>query len=129
MLDEKDLQAIAGMLAQQKDDILQVVDNKLCNLERVVDKTLQQHTTRIELKIENEVSKKIETLFDGYKLTHEKQWEMERNMDITELLERSPINFREWKEPVEAIVKFTHGALWLSVYIGIAYGVAWRKEK
>jgi hypothetical protein len=53
----------------------------------------------------------------------------EVNMDITELLERSPINFREWKEPVEAIVKFTHGALWLSVYIGIAYGVAWRKEK
>lgn len=69
MLDEKDLQAIAGMLAQQKEDILQVVD-----------KTLQQHTTRIELKIENEVSKKIETLFDGYKLTHEKQWEMERKI-------------------------------------------------
>ena len=86
MLDEKDLQAIAGMLAQQKDDILQAVDNKLCNLERVVDKTLQQHTTRIELKIENEVSKKIETLFDGYKLTHEKQWEMERK--IAELEQR-----------------------------------------
>lgn len=50
-------------------------------------------------------------------------------MDITELLERSPINFREWKEPVEAIVKFTHRGLVATVYVGIAYGVAWRKEK
>lgn len=34
---------------------------------------LEEHTRRIEVKIENEVTKKIETLFDGYKLTHEKQ--------------------------------------------------------
>ncbi len=34
--------------------------------------------TRINLKIENEISRKIESLFDGYKLTHEKQWELER---------------------------------------------------
>ena len=34
--------------------------------------------TRINLKIENEVIGKMEALFDGYKLTHEKQWEMER---------------------------------------------------
>ncbi|MCI9364563.1 MAG: hypothetical protein HFG17_09960 [Oscillospiraceae bacterium] len=34
--------------------------------------------TRINLKIENEVIGKMEALFDGYKLTHEKQWGMER---------------------------------------------------
>ena len=34
--------------------------------------------TRINLKIENEVIGKMEALFDGYKLTHENQWEMER---------------------------------------------------
>ena len=38
--------------------------------------------TRINLKIENEVSKRIEALFDGYKLTHEKQWELERKTDL-----------------------------------------------
>ena len=48
-------------------------------LEQVV-KMPEQQTERIELKIELEVSKKIEALFDGYKLTHEKQWELEKKM-------------------------------------------------
>ena len=33
------------------------------------------------MKIENEVSKHIEALFDGYKLAHEKQWDMERQTE------------------------------------------------
>ena len=37
---------------------------------------VKESETRINLKIENEVSKRIEALFDGYKLTHEKQWEL-----------------------------------------------------
>ena len=43
-------------------------------------KMLEQQTERIELKIELDVSKKIEALFDGYKLTHEKQWELEKKL-------------------------------------------------
>lgn len=42
---------------------------------------LKRSETRINLKIENEVTRKIESLFDGYKLTHEKQWELERRTD------------------------------------------------
>lgn len=41
-------------------------------------KLLDDQTRRIELKIENDVTKRIDALFDGYKLTHEKQWELER---------------------------------------------------
>ena len=48
-------------------------------LDQVV-KMLEQQTQRIELKIDMEISKKIETLFDGYKLTHEKQWELEKKV-------------------------------------------------
>ena len=48
-------------------------------LDQVV-KMLEQQTERIELKIEPDVSKKIEALFDGYKLTHEKQWELEKKL-------------------------------------------------
>lgn len=48
-------------------------------LDQVV-KMLEQQTERIELKIEFDVSKKIEALFDGYKLTHEKQWELEKKL-------------------------------------------------
>ena len=43
---------------------------------------VKESETRINLKTENEVSKRIEALFDGYKLTHEKQWELERKTDL-----------------------------------------------
>ncbi len=39
---------------------------------------------RTKVFIENSVTKKIESLFDGYKLTHEKQWELERRLDKLE---------------------------------------------
>ena len=61
-------------------------------LEQVV-KMLEQQTERIELKIELEVSKKIEALFDGYKLTHEKQWELEKKMaELERRIENLEIN-------------------------------------
>lgn len=37
--------------------------------------------TRVNIKIENEISGKIGALFDGYKTVHEKQWFLERRMD------------------------------------------------
>ena len=43
-----------------------------------ITKLLDDQTRRIELKIESDVTKRIDALFDGYKLTHEKQWELER---------------------------------------------------
>ncbi|MCI8501240.1 MAG: hypothetical protein HFJ85_03265 [Oscillospiraceae bacterium] len=50
---------------------------------------LEEHTKRIELKIEHDVTDKIEALFDGYKLTHEKQWELERKVEkLEERVER-----------------------------------------
>lgn len=61
--------------------------NDICQL-------IENHTMRINLKIENEVTKRIEALFDSYKLTHEKQWDMERKIHslekrIEELEERA----------------------------------------
>ena len=44
-------------------------------------KMLDEQTRKIELKIENDVTKRINALFDGYKLTHEKQWELERETE------------------------------------------------
>lgn len=50
----------------------------------VLTKMVQDVETRINIKIENEVSKKIEALFDGYKLVHEQQWELQRRVDALE---------------------------------------------
>ena len=44
---------------------------------------------RTRVYIENDVSKRIDALFDGYKLTHEKQWETDRkHRELEERLER-----------------------------------------
>lgn len=47
-------------------------------LTKMVDSKIKDAETRINLKIENEVTKRIDSLVDGYKLTHEKQWELEQ---------------------------------------------------
>lgn len=60
-------------------------NNKL--LDQIVSLLEQQHAQTqeelqgIRIMIENDVSKRLEALFDGYKLTHEKQWEMERELE------------------------------------------------
>lgn len=79
MLEKQDLQAIAELI----DGKLEQQHNKTIGEVAVL---LEQQTLKIEMKLENEVTKKIETLFDGYKLTHEKQWELERK--VKELEER-----------------------------------------
>lgn len=45
---------------------------------------LEGQTRRIELKLELEVSKKIDALFDGYTLTQEKQCALERRVEELE---------------------------------------------
>ncbi|RGX57041.1 hypothetical protein DWV16_01615 [Anaerotruncus sp. AF02-27] len=37
--------------------------------------------TRINTKIESEVTQRLDALTDGYKLNHEKQWELERELE------------------------------------------------
>lgn len=46
---------------------------------------LKEIETRINTKIENQITQRIDALFDGYKLTHEKQWELERRADQLEI--------------------------------------------
>ncbi|MDO5111998.1 MAG: hypothetical protein Q4E65_06815 [Clostridia bacterium] len=64
-----DLQAIAAMIEAQNRSIEQMVKDS---------------EARINTKIENEVPRKIEALFDGYKLTHDKQGELERRLEELE---------------------------------------------
>ncbi|WP_368234433.1 hypothetical protein [Anaerotruncus rubiinfantis] len=44
---------------------------------------------RINTKIESEVTQRLDALTDGYKLNHEKQWELERELaDLKRRVER-----------------------------------------
>lgn len=95
MLDQNDLQAIAQLidskLEKQRDDILEVVDERTNSLLEIIQQ--QSETTqamiseseqRMKVYVENQVGKRIDSLFDGYKLAHEKQWELERKMEQLE---------------------------------------------
>ena len=54
------------------------LDTKIEESETRLNAKIKESEARINIKIENEVCKRIDSLFDGYKLTHEKQWELER---------------------------------------------------
>ena len=45
-----------------------------------IESQMKAMETCINLKLENEVTRRIDSLFDGYKLAHEKQWELDRQV-------------------------------------------------
>lgn len=49
-----------------------------------VSKLIENQTEKLQVIIENDITKRINALFDGYKLTHEKQWELERKIGTLE---------------------------------------------
>ena len=81
------LQQIAALFEQQEDRINQRFNQ------------VDDQFRKLELKIEHDVTNKIEALFDGYKLTHEKQWEMERQ---TEALQKQVDELRARHEALES---------------------------
>lgn len=55
---------------------LQLIVGMMENLSTKED--LHEMEVRINSKIENEITERLDSLTDGYKLNHEKQWELER---------------------------------------------------
>ncbi len=66
------------------DKKVDTVDKKVDTFKKELSEKIEASETRMMVYIENTVTKKIESLFDGYKLVHEKQWEMERRLDKLE---------------------------------------------
>ncbi len=62
-------------------ELLMQIAELIENSEERTARRMKELETRISVKIENEVTKRIDALFDGYKLTHEKQWELERQTE------------------------------------------------
>ncbi len=73
------LNQIASLLETQTevlDKRFQKIDERLTNVEDLARSTAVE-LRKTQIMIENDVAKRIDALFDGYKLTHEKQWELE----------------------------------------------------
>ena len=57
--------------------MMELFDLQTVSLKSYID----EKVSAVELKIENDVSRRLDALSDGYKLTHEKQWEQERKIE------------------------------------------------
>ena len=69
--------------------VLAAMNDQTETLVKMVKEDLHNAETRINTKIESEVTQRLDALTDGYKLNHEKQWELERELiDLKRRVER-----------------------------------------
>ena len=84
MATKEELRALEARMATKED--LQALEDrmttKMANLEgRMATKEeLRELETRIMVTLENDVSRRISSLFDGYQMAMEKQYELERRV-------------------------------------------------
>lgn len=69
-------------------EIMEKISTKVDALptKEYVDAKIDESRRHTEILIENTITKRIDSLFDGYKLTHEKQYELERRMEKLEAI-------------------------------------------
>ena len=65
-------------------EMLQAIIAGMDGLEKRLNENIKEEIRGVKILIENDVSKRIDSLIDGYKLAHEKQWELERKVEQLE---------------------------------------------
>ena len=65
-------------------EMLQAIIAGMDGLEKRLNENIKEEIRGVKILIEKDVSKRIDSLFDGYKLAHEKQWELERKVEQLE---------------------------------------------
>lgn len=90
-------QLLFGAIEQTKTDLR----TEMREMEMRLHTEIQESETRTKVYIENEVVGELHSLFDGYRLTHEKQWEMDKE---TERLKRKVEDLQTRLEVLESKV-------------------------
>ena len=78
------LQTIISGMESMEQRLKDYMKGEIKSSEERMREEIKSSEQRTRVYIENDVSKRIDALFDGYKLAHEKQWEMERKMQELE---------------------------------------------
>lgn len=73
----EDLKQIAEIIQQENQKLEQ-------KLKREMETVVEDKIRGVKVLIENDIGKRIDSLFDGYKLAHEKQWELEHKVETLE---------------------------------------------
>lgn len=70
-------------------EMFQAVLSGIEGMEKRINAKIENEIRGVKVLIENDIGKRVDSLFDGYKLVHEKQWELERTIEkLTERIER-----------------------------------------
>lgn len=77
-------QRMQEQMKQQTETITQMMDEKIQGVRDEMETMMEDKIWGVKVLIENDIGKRIDALFDGYKLTHEKQWELEHKMELLE---------------------------------------------
>lgn len=64
--------------------MLQAILAGMDGLEEKINQKIETEIRGVKVLVENDVGKRIDSLFDGYKLADEKQWELERRIEELE---------------------------------------------
>lgn len=78
------LSQVAGLIREQTQvfsEQLSGINGRLDGMDKRLD-AMDNEIRGVGLDIENKITKRIDSLFDGYKLTHEKQWEQDRVIEF-----------------------------------------------
>ncbi len=78
-----DNQELLSQIAEMFTDQAKIIDEQK---KATTDKlhSIEAEIKAIRIDMENDIAKRIDALFDGYKLTHEMQWELERKLEALE---------------------------------------------
>ena len=81
------LNQVLAAMQEQTEVLTKMIHTQISESEAKTAQKIQDLETRISLKIENDITRRLDSLVDGYKLTHEKQWELEkRTQDLQDQL-------------------------------------------
>lgn len=69
---------------EETKEMLQAILAGMDGLEEKINQKIETEIRGVKVLVENDVGKRIDSLFDGYKLAHEKQWELERKIEELE---------------------------------------------
>lgn len=83
MVDTK-ISALSSQVDSKMSALSGQMDSKMSTLRMDVADMMEHQTALIRLEIENRVTERIDALFDGYQLTHEKQLELEQRVEALE---------------------------------------------
>lgn len=73
------LNQVLAAMQEQTEVLTKMIHTQISESEAKTAQKIQDLETRISLKIENDIIPAgLHSLVDGYKLTHEKQWELEK---------------------------------------------------